>query len=114
MSIPLYHWYRPLKGSLDIIRGESVVFTHFQDVTTKISMVGSNSVMWAKRTVEGTHIGTKEPGATFNLETKRLDMGWTEIAFNEINFVEWDKDTCISQVASSRLTESDSSSPLRK
>ena len=44
-----------LESSLHIIRGESVVFPHFQDVTTKISMVGSNSVMWAKRTVEGTH-----------------------------------------------------------
>ena len=52
-------------------------------------MVGSDSVMWAERTVEGTHIGTKESGATFNLETKRLDVGWTEITFNEIDFVEW-------------------------
>ena len=73
-----------LKGSLEIIRGESVVFSHFKDVTTKVSTVGSNSVMWAKRMVEGTHIGSKEPGATFNLESKRLDVGWTEIAFNEI------------------------------
>ena len=48
------------KGSLNIIWGESAVFTHFQDVTTKVSMVGSNGVMGAKRTVEGTHIGTKE------------------------------------------------------
>ena len=74
---------------MHIIRGESVVFPHFQDVTTKTSMVGSNSVMWAKRTVKGTHIGTKESGATFNLKTKRVGVGWTKIAFNEINLVEW-------------------------
>ena len=47
-----------LESSLHIIGGESAVFSHFQDVTTKTSMVGSNSVMWAKRTIEGTHIGT--------------------------------------------------------
>ena len=74
---------------MHIIGGESVVFPHFQDVATKISMVGSNIVMWAKRTGEGTHIGTKEPGAPFNLKTKRLNMGRMEITFNEINFIEW-------------------------
>ena len=36
------------------------MFTHFQDVTTKVLMVGSNRVMWTKRTVEGTHKGTEE------------------------------------------------------
>ena len=57
------------------------MFSHFQDVTTKILMVGRNSVMWAKRTVEGTHIGTEESGATFNLKTKRLNMGWMKICW---------------------------------
>ena len=38
--------------------------------------------------VKGTHICAEETGTLFNLETKRLNMGWTEIAFNEINFVE--------------------------
>ena len=31
-----------LEGNLDIIQGKSVVFAHFQDVTTKVAMVGSN------------------------------------------------------------------------
>ena len=65
------------------------MFSHFQDIATKVSMVGSNGVMGAKRTVKGTHIGTKEPGAPFNLETKRLNVGWMEGAFNKIDFVEW-------------------------
>ena len=50
-------------------------------------MVGCNRVVWAKRTIEGTHIGAKEMRTVFNLKTKRLNMGQTEIAFNEINFV---------------------------
>ena len=51
-------------------------------------MVGSNRMMWAKRTIKGTHISTEETGTPFNLKTKRLNMGWIEIAFNEINFIE--------------------------
>ena len=77
------------KSSLNIIGSESAVFAHFQNTTAKASMVGSDGVMWTKRTVEGTHTGTKEPGAVFNLKTKRLDVGWMEITFNKINFVEW-------------------------
>ena len=65
-----------------------MVFTHFQDVTTKVAMVGSNHVMWTKRTIEGTHIGTEEMGAVFNQKTKWLNMGERENTFNEINFVE--------------------------
>ena len=61
---------------MNIIRGESAVFTHFQDVTTKTSMVGSDCIMWAKRMVEGTDMRTKKAGTLFNLKTKSLDMGW--------------------------------------
>ena len=77
-----------LEGSLNIIRGKGAVVTHFQDATTKISMVGSDRVVWAKRMVEGTNIRTKKMGTLLNLKTKRLDMGQTESTFNEVNFVE--------------------------
>ena len=77
-----------LEGSLNIIRGESAVFTHFQDVTTKRLMIGSHCIMRAKGMVEGTNIRTKKMGTLLNLKTKRLDMGQTESTFNEVNFVE--------------------------
>ena len=77
-----------LEGSLNVDGGKSVVFTHFQDKTTKTSMIGSYGIVWAKRTIEGTDIRVKEAGTPFNLKTKRLVMGWTEIRFNKIGFVE--------------------------
>ena len=73
---------------MNVIGGEGAVFTHFQDETTKTSMISSHSVMWAKRIIEGTDTCTKEAGTPFNLKTKRLDMRWTEITFNKINFIE--------------------------
>ena len=51
-------------------------------------MIGSDRVVWAKRMIEGTHMRTAETRTAFNLKTKRLIMGWTEVTFNEINFVE--------------------------
>ena len=51
-------------------------------------MVGSNHIVWAKRAIKGTHISVEETRTLFNLKTKRLNMGRTEITFNEVNFIE--------------------------
>ena len=77
-----------MQSNLCIIRGKCVMFTHFEDVTTKVLVVGSDCIVWAKRAIKGTHICTKETETLFNLKTKRLNMGWMEGTFNEVNFVE--------------------------
>ena len=63
---------------------------------------------------EGTGTRAKKMEASFDLKTKRLDMGGAKVTFNEIDFDERGSDTCMSWVASLRCTESGSISPLRK
>ena len=59
-------------GSLSVIGCESAMFAHFQDVTSKASMIGSHCVMRAKRTVEGTD---KEHRSTVQLENQEVEHG---------------------------------------
>ena len=86
-----------LEGSLNIIRGESAVFTHFQDATTKTSMVGSDSIMGVKRMVKCINMHAEQVGTSFNLKTKRLNMGRVQLTFkkSQLHF-KGDSDTCTS------------------
>ena len=73
---------------MNVVGGESAVFTHFQDVTTKISMISGYCIMWGKRTIEGTNMHAKKAETAFNLKTMRLNMGWMKVTINKIYFVE--------------------------
>ena len=80
-----------LNSSLDIIRCECKVFSHFKDATAKVSMIGNCAIMRAKGTIEGTNICMEKTGSTFNLKTKGLDMRGSKITVNEINLVDGGK-----------------------